>query len=66
MPGSTGPLTLARRQAYYLRPMADQALTDCLAKTPFFGGLAGTPVFDRLADMLRERAVKKGEVVLRE
>jgi CRP/FNR family transcriptional regulator, cyclic AMP receptor protein len=37
-----------------------------LSKTPFFGGLAGTPVFDRLADMLREREVKKGDVVLRE
>jgi CRP/FNR family transcriptional regulator, cyclic AMP receptor protein len=46
--------------------MADPALTDFLAKTPFFGGLAGTPVFEKLADMLRERAVKKGDVVLRE
>jgi len=46
--------------------MADAALRDFLAKTPFFGGLAGTPVFDRLADMLREREVKKGEVVLSE
>ncbi len=46
--------------------MADAALRDFLAKTSFFGGLAGTPVFDRLADMLREREVKKGEVILRE
>ena len=46
--------------------MADAALKEFLAKTPFFGGLSGTPVFDRLADMLREREVKKGEVVLRE
>src|SRR5438132_11193249 len=46
--------------------MADPALKEFLAKTPLFGGLAGTPVFDRLADMLREREVKKGEVVLRE
>ena len=46
--------------------MAEPALTEFLAKTPFFGGLAGTPVFDRLADMLRSRTVKKGEVVLRE
>jgi CRP/FNR family transcriptional regulator, cyclic AMP receptor protein len=46
--------------------MADEALKDFLTKTPFFGGLAGTPVFDRLAGMLRERDVKRGEVVLRE
>ncbi|MFL5310935.1 MAG: Crp/Fnr family transcriptional regulator [Myxococcales bacterium] len=46
--------------------MADPALKEFLAKTPFFGGLAGTPVFDRLADMLRDRDFKKGEVVLRE
>jgi len=46
--------------------MADSALKEFLAKTPFFGGLAGTPVFDRLADMLREKQIKKGEVLLRE
>ena len=46
--------------------MADAGLRDFLAKTSFFGGLAGTPVFDRLADMLRDREVKKGEVVLKE
>ena len=51
--------------AYNAR-MAEAALREFLAKTTFFGGLAGTPVFDRLADMLREREVKKGEVVLRE
>jgi len=46
--------------------MADAALKEFLAKTPFFGGLAGTPVFDRLADLLREKEIKKGEVLLRE
>jgi CRP/FNR family transcriptional regulator, cyclic AMP receptor protein len=46
--------------------MPEPALKQFLEKTSFFGGLAGTPVFDRLADMLREREVKKGEVVLRE
>ena len=46
--------------------MADPALKEFLAKTPFFGGLAGTPVFDRLAEMLRDREFKKGAVVLRE
>jgi CRP/FNR family cyclic AMP-dependent transcriptional regulator len=46
--------------------MPDATLKEFLAKTSFFGGLAGTPVFDRVADMLREREVKKGEVVLRE
>jgi CRP/FNR family transcriptional regulator, cyclic AMP receptor protein len=46
--------------------MADPALKEFLAKTPFFGGLAATPVFDPLADMLRERQFKQGEVVLRE
>jgi CRP-like cAMP-binding protein len=45
---------------------ANAELKAFLSKTPFFGGLAGTPVFDRLADMLREREVKKGDVVLRE
>jgi CRP/FNR family transcriptional regulator, cyclic AMP receptor protein len=46
--------------------MPEPALKQFLEKTSFFGGLAGTPVFDRLADMLREREVRKGEVVLRE
>ncbi|HYZ89108.1 MAG TPA: Crp/Fnr family transcriptional regulator [Myxococcales bacterium] len=46
--------------------MPDANLKEFLTKTPFFGGLAGTPVFDRVADMLRERKVKKGDVVLRE
>jgi CRP/FNR family cyclic AMP-dependent transcriptional regulator len=46
--------------------MPDPKLKEFLAGTPFFGGLSGTPVFDRVADMLREREVKKGEVVLRE
>jgi CRP/FNR family transcriptional regulator, cyclic AMP receptor protein len=46
--------------------MPDAMLKEFLAKTSFFGGLAGTPVFDRVTDMLREREVKKGEVVLRE
>jgi CRP/FNR family transcriptional regulator, cyclic AMP receptor protein len=46
--------------------MVDAEVKEFLTKTPFFGGLAGTPVFDRLAEMLREREVKKGEVVLRE
>src|SRR5918912_63962 len=45
---------------------ANAELKAFLSKTPFFGGLAGTPVFDRLADMLREREVRKGDVVLRE
>jgi len=48
------------------RMPVDTAVKEFLTKTPFFGGLAGTPVFDRLADMLRARSVKKGEVVLRE
>ena len=43
---------------------ANAELKAFLSKTPFFGGLAGTPVFDRLADLLRARSVKKGEVVL--
>ncbi|HWE24966.1 MAG TPA: cyclic nucleotide-binding domain-containing protein [Myxococcales bacterium] len=46
--------------------MPDAALKEFLAKTSFFGGLAGTPVFDRVADMLRAREVKKGEFVVRE
>ena len=46
--------------------MPDAARKQFLEKTSFFGGLAGTPVFDTLADMLREKEVKKGEVVLRE
>ena len=46
--------------------MPDATLREFLAKTSFFAGLAGTPVFDRVADMLRERHVKKGDVVLRE
>jgi CRP/FNR family cyclic AMP-dependent transcriptional regulator len=46
--------------------MQDESLKEFLARTSFFGGLAGTPVFDRVAAMLREREVKKGEVVLRE
>ena len=46
--------------------MPDPALREFLARTSFFGGLAGSPVFDRVADLLREREVKKGEVVLRE
>jgi CRP/FNR family transcriptional regulator, cyclic AMP receptor protein len=46
--------------------MADAALKEFLARTPFFGGLAGTPVFDRLADLLRDKEIKKGEVLLRE
>ena len=46
--------------------MPDASLKEFLARTSFFGGLSGTPVFDRVADMLREREVKKGEVVLRE
>jgi CRP-like cAMP-binding protein len=49
-----------------MRRMPEAELKEFLAKTPFFGGLAGNPVFDRLADMLRARSVKKGEVVLRE
>ena len=46
--------------------MVDPALKEFLARTSFFGGLAGSPVFDPLADMLRERQFKQGEVVLRE
>jgi len=42
-------LTALAAQAYYGR-MAEAALREFLAKTSFFGGLAGTPVFDRLAD----------------
>jgi CRP-like cAMP-binding protein len=44
----------------------DPALKDFLIKTPFFGGLAGTPIVDRVIAMLRPRSAKKGEVVLRE
>jgi CRP/FNR family transcriptional regulator, cyclic AMP receptor protein len=46
--------------------VVDPALKEFLARTPFFGGLAGTPVFDKLVEMLRQREVRKGEVVLRE
>jgi CRP/FNR family cyclic AMP-dependent transcriptional regulator len=46
--------------------VVDPALKEFLARTPFFGGLAGTPVFDKLVEMLRQREVTKGEVVLRE
>jgi CRP-like cAMP-binding protein len=42
------------------------ALRDFLARTPFFGGLVGSPVMDRLIEMLRPRSVKRGEVVIRE
>jgi len=44
----------------------DPELKDFLVKTPFFGGLAGTPIVDSVIAMLRPRAAKKGEVVLRE
>ncbi|MFL5454464.1 MAG: Crp/Fnr family transcriptional regulator [Myxococcales bacterium] len=44
----------------------DPALREFLAGTPFFGGLAGTPIFDKVIAMLRPRSVKKGEMVLRE
>jgi CRP-like cAMP-binding protein len=46
--------------------VADPALRDFLSRTSFFGGLAGTPVFDKLVEMLREREAKRGEVLLRE
>lgn len=51
--------------AYYCGMPAPE-LKQFLERTSFFGGLAGTPVFDILADMLREKEVRKGEVVLRE
>jgi len=41
-------------------------LKEFLQRTPFFGGLMGTPMLDKLIGMLRERQVKKGEVVVRE
>jgi CRP/FNR family transcriptional regulator, cyclic AMP receptor protein len=45
---------------------ADPELKEFLAKTPFFGGLAGTPILEHVIGMLRPRSAKKGEVVLRE
>lgn len=44
----------------------DPGLKEFLAKTSFFGGLAGTPILDHLIAMLRPRSAKKGEVVVRE
>jgi CRP/FNR family transcriptional regulator, cyclic AMP receptor protein len=44
----------------------EPALREFLVKTPFFGGLLGSPVMDRLIEMLRPRAVRRGEVLIRE
>jgi CRP-like cAMP-binding protein len=44
----------------------DEPLREFLVKTPFFGGLLGSPVMDRLIQMLRPRTARRGEIVIRE